>query len=44
MRAVVLRDGKLEVRIGGSYPLAEAARAQEDLAARKTTGKLVLIS
>jgi NADPH2:quinone reductase len=37
-------DGKLEVRIGGTYPLAEAARAQEDLAARKSTGKLVLIS
>ena len=35
--------GKLDVRIGGRYPLAEAGRAQEDLAARKTTGKLVLI-
>jgi len=36
-------DGTLDVRIGGRYPLAEAGRAQEDLAARKTTGKLVLI-
>ncbi len=35
--------GELSVRIGGTYPLAEAARAQEDLAARRTTGKLLLI-
>lgn len=35
--------GKLTVRIGGRYPLAQAAKAQEDLAARRTTGKLVLI-
>src|SRR5690606_11051066 len=34
--------GDLEVRIGGRYPLAEAARAQQDLASRSTTGKLVL--
>jgi NADPH:quinone reductase len=35
--------GRLEVRIGGSYPLAEAARAHEDLQARRTTGKLLLV-
>ena len=35
--------GELDVRIGGSYPLADAARAHEDLAARRTTGKLLLI-
>jgi NADPH:quinone reductase len=35
--------GELDVRIGGRYPLAEAARAQQDLAARRTTGKLLLI-
>jgi NADPH2:quinone reductase len=35
--------GELDVRIGGEYPLADAARAQEDLAARRTTGKLLLI-
>ena len=35
--------GRLDVRIGGRYPLAEAARAQDDLAARRTTGKLVLL-
>ena len=36
-------DGRLSVRIGGTYPLAEAARAQEDLAGRRTTGKLLLL-
>ena len=35
--------GTLSVRIGGRYPLAEAARAHEDLEARRTTGKLLLI-
>ena len=35
--------GELDVRIGGRYPLADAARAQQDLAARLTTGKLLLI-
>jgi NADPH:quinone reductase len=37
-----LVDGKLDVRIGGRYPLEEARQAQEDLAARRTTGKLLL--
>ena len=36
-------DGSLSVRIGARYPLKEASRAQEDLAARKTTGKLLLL-
>lgn len=36
-------DGSLSVRIGGTYPLAEASRAHEDLEARRTTGKLLLI-
>ena len=35
-------DGRLDVRIGGRYPLAEARRAHEDLEARRTTGKLLL--
>jgi NADPH:quinone reductase len=35
--------GELSVRIGERYPLAEAARAHDDLAARRTTGKLLLI-
>ena len=38
-----IASGELDVRIGGRYPLAEAARAQQDLAARRTSGKLLLI-
>ena len=34
--------GKLEVRIGGRYALEDARKAQEDLAGRATTGKLIL--
>jgi NADPH2:quinone reductase len=36
-------DGTLDVRIGATYPLADAARAHKDLAARKSTGKLLLL-
>jgi NADPH:quinone reductase len=39
-----IRQGRLDVRIGGRYPLDQAARAQEDLAARRTTGKLILLT
>jgi NADPH:quinone reductase len=39
-----IRQGRLEVRIDGRYPLGQAARAQEELAARHTTGKLILLS
>jgi NADPH2:quinone reductase len=35
--------GRLDVRIGGRYPLEDARRAHEDLEARRTTGKLLLI-
>jgi NADPH2:quinone reductase len=35
--------GDLSVHIGGRYPLAEARRAHDDLEARRTTGKLLLI-
>nr|WP_018135595.1 quinone oxidoreductase [Acaricomes phytoseiuli] len=38
-----LRAGKLQVRIGGRYALADAAQAHRDLQARKTTGKLLLV-
>jgi NADPH:quinone reductase len=38
-----IADGRLSIRIGGTYPLAEAARAHHDLAARRTTGKLLLL-
>jgi NADPH2:quinone reductase len=34
--------GDLEVTVGGVYALSEAARAHEDLIARRTTGKLLL--
>ena len=34
--------GELEVNVGEVYPLSEAARAHEDLIARRTTGKLLL--
>ncbi|HEX3523647.1 MAG TPA: quinone oxidoreductase [Stellaceae bacterium] len=36
-------DGKLKVRNGGEYPLADAAQAHADMESRKTTGKLVLV-
>ncbi|KJC55883.1 alcohol dehydrogenase [Bradyrhizobium sp. LTSPM299] len=38
-----IREGKLRVRIGGEYPLADAARAHADMESRKTTGKLLLV-
>ena len=38
-----IAEGTLDVRIGGRYPLDQARRAQKDLAARKTTGKLLLV-
>jgi NADPH2:quinone reductase len=36
-------EGRVQVEIGGEYPLAEAAHAYDDLEARRTTGKLLLI-
>jgi NADPH2:quinone reductase len=38
-----IAKGELDVRIGGEYPLADAPRSHEDLAARRTSGKLLLI-
>jgi NADPH2:quinone reductase len=35
--------GELDVRIGGRYAFADARRAHEDLEARRTTGKLILV-
>jgi NADPH2:quinone reductase len=35
--------GELQVTVGATYPLADASRAHDDLAARRTTGKLLLI-
>jgi NADPH2:quinone reductase len=36
-------EGWLKVRIGASWPLAEAARAHQSLEGRVTTGKLLLL-
>ncbi|SDR60093.1 NADPH2:quinone reductase [Rhizobiales bacterium GAS113] len=38
-----ITEGKLRVRIGGEYPLADAAMAHADMESRKTTGKLLLV-
>ncbi|MCA2247908.1 quinone oxidoreductase [Mycobacterium intracellulare] len=35
--------GDITVEVGGRYPLADAARAHEDLQGRKTTGSIVLV-
>jgi NADPH2:quinone reductase len=37
-----IADGRLEIRIGGVFPLASAAEAQRALESRATTGKLLL--
>ncbi|GAA4950828.1 quinone oxidoreductase [Streptomonospora halophila] len=39
----LVASGRLDVRVGGRYALEEAARAHEDLTARRTTGKLLLV-
>jgi NADPH2:quinone reductase len=39
----LMAGGSLHVRIGARYPLDEAARAHEDLEARRTTGKVLLV-
>lgn len=36
-------SGDLTMTLGGSYPLADAAQAHQDLEARKSSGKLILI-
>jgi NADPH2:quinone reductase len=38
-----VRSGRLHVLIGGRYPLEEARRAHEDLEARRTQGKLLIV-
>lgn len=37
-----IASGDLKLSIHGTYPLSEANRAHEDLAARRTTGKLLI--
>ena len=39
----MVRRGELEVRIEAEIPIAQAAKAHELLASRKTTGKIVLL-
>ncbi len=36
-------SGKVKIEVNQTYPLKEAAQAQTDLAARKTTGSIVLL-
>ena len=38
-----ITEGRLRVRIGGEYPLANAAKAHADMESRTTTGKLLLV-
>lgn len=38
-----IAGGAINVEVGGRYPLAEAARAHQDLQGRKTTGSIVLL-
>jgi len=38
-----IANGELKLRIDKSFPLSEAAEAQRQLEARKTTGKVLLI-
>jgi NADPH2:quinone reductase len=38
-----IREGKLKLRIGATFPLAQAAEAHKALEGRKTTGKVLLI-
>src|SRR5438067_10520606 len=39
----LVQEGKLRVRIGARYPLAQARQAHIDLQARQTTGKVLLL-
>jgi len=39
----MIKSGKLKIRHGGEYKLADAERAHRDLEGRKTTGKLILM-
>ena len=39
----LIASGALDVRIGARYPLEQARQAHEDLQARRSTGKLLLI-
>ncbi|MEE6261363.1 quinone oxidoreductase family protein [Plantactinospora sonchi] len=36
-------EGRLTVRVGGTYPLSDVSRAHADLEGRRTTGKVLLL-
>ena len=38
-----VRDGRLDVRVGHTYPLDRVRQAHEDLEGRRTTGKVLLV-
>lgn len=38
-----IADGSLKIRIGATFPLAEAGRAHTELQGRRTTGKVLLL-
>jgi NADPH:quinone reductase len=38
-----ISGGAIKIEVGGRYPLAEAARAHQDLQGRKTAGSIVLV-
>ena len=38
-----IQKGELTLRIGATFPLAEAAQAHRDLEGRRTTGKVLLL-
>ncbi|MEE8257830.1 MAG: zinc-binding dehydrogenase [Acidobacteriota bacterium] len=42
-RDVCATRGKVKVHLGATLPLSEASEAQRRLAARETTGKLLLL-
>ena len=39
----LMRDGRLKLHIGKTFPLAEAAEAHRYLESRQSTGKLILL-
>jgi NADPH2:quinone reductase len=39
----VVSSGAVKINVNQTYPLKDAARAQADLAARKTTGSTVFL-
>ena len=38
-----IETGKLDVRVGGTFPLHDAAKAHRELEARRSTGKILLV-